>query len=72
MTLPFDAEFIRNFKNLPEEKQAEYILDISKIKYEDTSLEENKINCSFIYLRNVDINIACDFMGLSYEEKQVG
>lgn len=69
VTLPFDAEFIRNFKNLPEEKQAEYILDVSKIMYEDTSLEENKINCSFIYLRNVDINIACDFMGLSYEEK---
>lgn len=69
VTLPFEAEFIRNFKDFSKEKQEEYVLDISKISYEDSTLNANKINCSFIYLRNVDINIACDFSKLSYTEK---
>lgn len=48
----------------------DYVVDISSIKYDDPDLENNKIECSLIYFRNIDLPLACDFSKLSYEDRE--
>jgi len=49
---------------------SEYCIDIASIKYDDPDLESNKVECSLIYLRNIDLPFPCDFSKCTYEVKE--
>lgn len=72
ITLPISAELLSTVTDNSQECELlkDYLIDISSIKYDDPDLESNKIECSLIYLRNIDLPIPCDFSKLSYSEKE--
>lgn len=66
ITLPVPEKLLE----VSDDQIANYVVDISSIKYDDPYLENNKVECSLIYFRNLDLPLACDFSKLSYEEKE--
>ena len=73
ITLPVPDELLNLSNNTNEcELLKDYIVDISTIKYDDPELENNKVECSLIYFRNIDLPLPCDFSKLPYKEKKNG
>lgn len=71
ITLPFSADVLDAADVLSDIEIAnKYALDISTIHFDDPELEKDKVTCSLVYFRNVDIPVGCDFSKSSYEEKR--
>lgn len=62
ITLPLSEEI---FYQLDTLNQAEYCIAVSDIDFGD----EDKIESTIIYMRNLQLNIKLDFSNVSYEEK---
>lgn len=66
ITIPFSEDLLfGNIDNLQD-----YIVDISQIDFQDEELNKDKINCTFTYIRNLNLDINLDFSSLSYDEKE--
>ena len=63
VTFPLSEEV---FMILDTEDQSQYSVDVSKIDFGE---DEDNIESSFVYMRNLQITMPLDFSNISYEEK---
>lgn len=70
ISLPVPEKILDLDINTDIAELSNYVVDISSIKYDDPDLESNKVECSLIYFRNLDLPLACDFSKLTFEEKE--
>lgn len=71
ITLPVPDELLNISEDTCSEVNVQdYCIDIASIKYDDPDLESNKVECSLIYLRNIDLPFPCDFSECTYEVKE--